>query len=159
MDDRETLQQAPNRRKLFRKLLTLATLGITGAVLSQDKMGFLPKVGATDCLSGTICYSDSTTNGVTIEGIAGGSGTATGVYGNGAFIGVEGTSAVGIGVLGNAGVGGVVPIVANGLASGQTANLQEWSLNFAPLSVVDANGNFGIGTASPALAIVNNVQS
>jgi hypothetical protein len=72
--------------------------------------------------------------------------------------GVQGTSSTGIGVLGLAWLNAACkPIVARGWVS-QTASLQEWQDVFGnPLSVVDKNGRFGIGTASPAnmLHIVN----
>jgi len=138
---------------MFRRLVALAGLGVTGVLLSQ-KTGLIPPVEAA-CTSGTICYTDSTTDGITIGGIADGSGMATGVYGNGAFAGVKGTSTTngGIGIWGVAGVGGVIPIVAEGLESGQGANLQEWALGPNPVSVVNASGWLGVGTSSPARAI------
>jgi hypothetical protein len=42
---------------------------------------------------------------------------------------------------------GAIPIVAQG-SSGQSANLQEWRGSSGALGVVDANGNFGVGTAA-----------
>ena len=45
-------------------------------------------------------------------------------------------------------------------AVGQTANLQEWKVNGTALSVVDSDGNVGIGTENPAgkLHIVGSAQ-
>lgn len=56
-------QQAPDRRRVARKLLTLATLGITGLLLSQEKTGLLPGVGA-DTTNGSVAfYSGGKTTG------------------------------------------------------------------------------------------------
>ena len=78
----------------------------------------------------------------------------TAILGTSQGIGVAGyssgsSSSSSIAVLGQAGSTTAKPIVAQG-ASGQTANLQEWqnSSNSA-LSVVDKNGQIGIGTTSP----------
>jgi hypothetical protein len=84
----------------------------------------------------------------------GGSPASSGPFALGPpFVGVRGTSdtstAKSIGVLGAAGSPVGVPIVAHG-ANGQSANLQEWQMNDGTaLSVVDKNGNFGVGTATP----------
>lgn len=68
----------------------------------------------------------------------------------------------GIGVLGHArNSPAAVPIVA-WAASGQTAPLQQWvRSDWTPLAVVDANGQFGIGTASPLshLYVVDSTTS
>ena len=143
------------RRKLFRRLAALAGLGITATLLSLDKTGLLPQVEA--CNTGTLCYSDGTTNGVTIEGDAGGSGLTIGVLGTSlGGIGVRGTTTDGgVSVLGLAGSVDSVPVSAWGL-SGQTANLQEWgqgSLFGVPVSAVNAAGWLGVGTGTPARAI------
>jgi len=42
------------------------------------------------------------------------------------------------------------------VSGGQTANLQEWwnsPVSLSPLSVVDPNGNFGIGTSTPGFSL------
>jgi hypothetical protein len=151
-------QQAPDRRRLFRKLLTLAGLGITGALLSQPQTEFLPAVHAA-----TVSYSDTAspviwaTNTLTPPsagiGILGDSDGGVGVHGR--SWGTINEEA--IGVLGDAETAGATPLVAWG-AIGQTANLQEWWGGFShlegrgiiKLSVVDKNGHFGIGTTSPS---------
>jgi len=69
--------------------------------------------------------------------------------------GVEGLagSTGGISVIGLSLASGAIPLVAQA-ASGQTANLQEWrNSSGAALSVVNANGNFGIGTSTPTVAL------
>jgi FtsZ-binding cell division protein ZapB len=194
-------QQAPDRRRLFHKLLTLAGLGITGALLSQEKT-FLPQVKGTNgdpvlvggtfsgtspteidsgenaffgkatsptgLTNGVVGESDST-SGRGVQGYAAAvTGYAIGVWGvsnsssgqgvqgyatsvTGANYGVFGqsNSTSGVGVLGRAGNAGAIPIVALG-AVNQSANLQEWQKSDGTaLSVVDANGNFGVGTNSP----------
>jgi len=78
------------------------------------------------CTAGTGVLG-TTTTGTGVQGVASGSG--------------------GTALSGFAGDPGAIPIVATG-ASGQSANLQEWHSGTA-VSVVDKNGNFGIGTSSP----------
>ena len=184
VDFKPVTEQTPDRRHLFRKLLTLAGLGITGVLLSQDKTGLLPAVHATDMVIdaanggvGTTTLSSITTSGSAFSVTAYSSdGSTTGIHGEsdstsgtgvtglayasqGNTIGVEGQSNSdgGIGVLGHAGTNGAIPIVARACTSTQSANLQEWqgivSGNPKALSVVDANGNFGIGTSSPARSV------
>ncbi len=101
------------------------------------------------------------------SGFSGGTaigGLATGDTTFGNSYAVSGTAAQpnGIGVIGRAGAIGVMglavapackSIVAQGAAS-QTANLQEWQDSTgAALSVVDKNGNFGIGTSTPTVRL------
>jgi len=253
----------PDRRKLARKFWTLATLGVTGLLLSQEKTGLLPSVHATGNMvidtvntgigtteldsSGSQAFivKSSATNGTGITGYstATGSGVGTGVTGvtsatsgtgvlgqsnatstsgvgvlgtavattgqtsgvsglsdsssgvgvtgfvsaptgttygvygfcnstsgtgvfgsatatSGNTVGVQGqsSSSSGIGVKGVAENPGTIPVVAQA-TTGQTANLQQWQNSAGtPLSVVDNNGNFGIGTSSPSspLHVVNN---
>ena len=60
-DDAETVnvtEQAPDRRRLFRRLVTLAGLGITGVLLSQEKIGLLPRAEAGGT-SGTALIIDA----------------------------------------------------------------------------------------------------
>lgn len=175
------------RRSLFRKLLALAGLGITGVLLSQEKTGILPAVQAADGSNMVI--------GITNNGSPAGVRTAliTDVRGDNAFfvynnnpLGFSGATAIGalatgdttfgnsyavsgtaiqsngIGVIGRGGAIAVIglagdpackSIVAQGAAS-QTANLQEWQDSTgAALSVVDKNGNFGIGTSTPTVRL------
>jgi hypothetical protein len=181
----------PNRRRLFRRLLALAGLGITGALLSQEKTGLQlippvqagfntlfidgsipvvnpPGVARTELSSsgGTGTFWAQSTGGAqgiigTTEGAGAPAPDFVGVHGQALFgTGVRGDATAGNGVLGtsNAGAGVVgvanspsgIPFFAQG-ASGQTANLQEWTNNSgSALSVVDANGNFGIGTSLPS---------
>jgi hypothetical protein len=66
--------------------------------------------------------------------------------------GVEGRS-FGVGVVGSALTARAVPMVAQGYHD-QTASLQEWRNSAGtPLAVVDAAGNLGIGTRTPARSV------
>jgi hypothetical protein len=115
-------EQAPDRRRLFRRLVALAGLGITGALLSQDKTGILPAVQATtyvtvdNAVTGAATTTlDSTTNGTAFSVEATNSTTDTettaiagtadatsgiGVYGSGNLNGVRGFSENSIGMYG-----------------------------------------------------------
>jgi hypothetical protein len=99
-----------------------------------------------------------------VEGNALQTGSPTGVVGVAlSGRGVYGWSTYGTGVETYAGKIGVyararffnssIPFVALG-ASGQTSNLQEWrSFSGAALSVLNASGSLGVGTASPSYAV------
>jgi hypothetical protein len=114
-----------------------ATLTITNTCTNTD----LAPVGVAG-LTEDICYSCWP---VVTAGVVGSAD-----YG----YGVSGASKKGIGVYAAALGPSATPIVAQG-SSGQKANLQEWLLgkryeHSLPLSVVAANGFFGIGTCTPA---------
>jgi hypothetical protein len=192
-------EPAQDRRRLFRTLLALAGLGVTGVLLSQEKTGLqlIPPVQAgfnTLFIDGTIpgvnppgvARTELTSNGATgtfwaqntaaagaqgiigvTEGVAlpatsavgvhGVADTGTGVWGgSNNFRGVAGFGAVGVygtgssvGVVAEAGTSTCVSLRAGGHGVDQVANLQEWSSGLAVLSVVDKNGNFGIGRTNP----------
>ena len=113
----QTEDARENRRKLFRKLVVLAGLGVTGVLLSQDKSGLLPRAEATSGgTSGTALIIDGspantgtgtteldsttsftafkvTSSGDGVEGVGGGSGT--GVVGRGGSTDGTGVFAVG----------------------------------------------------------------
>jgi hypothetical protein len=97
-------------------------------------------------VEGTSAYSVLPTGvyGVALNGRA--------VYGAafGSGFGLVGSSAHGYAVIGQAwGGSDAIPFVAKGYSS-QSANLQEWqNSSGSALSVVDANGNFGVGTSTP----------
>jgi hypothetical protein len=82
-------------------------------------------------------------------------GTTYGVWGqsnSSGGTGVYGLSS-GVGVQGVAEIASAIPIVALA-ASGQAASIQEWqNTSGAPLAVVDASGNLGVGTTAPARSI------
>ena len=110
---------------------------------------------------GVFGQSDST-NGIGVNGWASAtSGGNAGVFGQSDShkgLGVQGyaTAASGICVSGYAGDPGAIPFVATG-DIGQTANLQEWQNNAGKaLSVVDKNGNMGIGTSTPKTTLQVN---
>jgi hypothetical protein len=123
--------------------LSGGTIGVYGQSNSTQGTGVEGYAGAATG-GGIGVYGESASNtGVGVLGYVGASsGITGGVFG-------QSDSISGIGVIGVAGNAGARPVVAKG-ALGQTGNLQEWqdSTGF-PLSVVDANGNFGIGTTSP----------
>ena len=81
-------------------------------------------------------------------------GKANNASGGTGICGLAGAS--GTGVIGQALAPTCIPLVAQGI-SGQTANLQQWQTSsgsaWSILSVVDANGNFGIGTTTPARSL------
>ncbi len=81
-------------------------------------------------------------------------GKANNASGGTGICGLAGAS--GTGVIGQALAPNCTPLIAQGI-SGQTANLQQWQISSGSawniLSVVDANGNFGIGTSTPARSV------
>ena len=114
VDFKPVIEQAPDRRRIFRKLLALAGLGITGALLSQDKTGLLPTVKATNPTvttessgtntSGYVAFWDS---GTDITSDSGGNFTWGSVFGLKSIAGQSGVfgganNAGGIGVEGEA---------------------------------------------------------
>ena len=160
-----SLQPSVERRKLFRKLAALAGLGITGALLSQDKV-FLPQVKGANGDSVVIGNTNTGTAQTELtSSVSGESAFAAinsdttdhfgvGLYGESDSplgIGVKGIATGGvlsISILGVAGNSGTVPLVAQG-ASGQEVDLQQWQ---------DSSGNvlskvIGVGVA-PAGTIV-----
>jgi hypothetical protein len=171
-----------DRRGFLRKIASLATsAGIVGLLLDRLSDKSIPQpVQAAGGTSGTALIIDAsgpggqsnTGTGTTQLNSSGspaliaantGSGAAlegsctagTGVLGTTTIgTGVQGTAsgATGAAVGGFAGDPGAIPIVAQG-ASGQTANLQEWRGSSGALSAVDANGNLGVGLASPARSV------
>ena len=98
---------ASERRKLFRRLVALAGLGITGVLLSQEKLGLLPPVHATDMVidagnfggGETALYSTTTADDSSAF-----TAVATSTSTTGSTTGVSGQSdsPFGIGVYGNA---------------------------------------------------------
>jgi hypothetical protein len=164
-----------NRRGFLRKLFGLtASAGIAGLLVDRLFNRYpIPSVQATGG-PGTALTVDGNAGagvGTTQLSSSGNAGFLSTNTSNGAAL--QGTSTVGTGVLGTtttgtgvqgtasssggtalsgfAGDPGAIPIVATG-ASGQSANLQEWHSGTA-VSVVDKNGNFGIGTSSPDHAL------
>jgi hypothetical protein len=159
-----------NRRGFLRKLFGLtAAAGVAGLLLDRSVgKTLLPPVQATGTpltlddnagtgvgttqlsSSGNAAFlSTNTSNGAGLQGT---STVGTGVFGTTATgTGVQGTasSTSGVALAGFASDPGAIPIVAQGSGSGQSANLQEWRGGSGTLSVVDANGNLGLGTASP----------
>jgi hypothetical protein len=166
-----------DRRGFLRKLVVLTgSAGIAGVLLDRliGKSALAP-VQATGGSSGEALIIDAsgpgslsnTGTGTTQLNSSGtpaliaantGSGAAlegsctagTGVLGTTTIgTGVQGTAsaATGVAVGGFAGDPGAIPIVAQG-ASSQTANLQEWRGSSGALSVVDANGQIGVGTGT-----------
>ena len=126
-------QQAPDRRRLFRRLVTLAGLGITGVLLSQEKIGLLPIAQATSGgTSGTALIIDgspansgtatTTLNSTTDFGSAfyadatATSGTTYGVYG-------QSNSTSGTGVYGLAEATTGTPVGVVGVTEGVTPTL------------------------------------
>jgi len=110
-----------------------APSGVKGVINSSSPGGYSSAVLGVN--NGTSDY------GIGVSGVQHGSGW-----------GVYGTTLSGIGVYAGAGGASAIPLVANGFA-GQTAHLQEWWVDGTAISVVDASGNFGIGTTSPAVRL------
>ncbi len=83
-------------------------------------------------------------------GVQGYSPKNIGVYGySPKNVGVYGTSCCSIAVEGVAGSPSAIPLVARG-SKCQSSHLQEWQNCYGtPMSVVDKEGNFGIGTSAP----------
>jgi len=162
------------RRRLFRKLFTLAALGITGALLSQQETDLLPKVQATNYMvvdnANQGSYRTSLESTVPLDaafmviadgnqssavvgnsegngvGSIGVQGSSTGSQG----IGVQGSALGGIGVLGLGEDDNCIPLVARGHSPTQSAHLQEWQNSAGTaLSVVDPKGRLGVGTTIP----------
>ena len=126
---------------MFRRLVTLAGLGVTGVLLSQENTGLLSPVEAA-CTSGTICYTNST-DANTIEGDN--TGLGYGVYGwSGSSVGVFGESVDNY---------GVQAYSENGIGLYGTS-LNDIGGYFAGgTAAIYANGNVGIGTGTPARAL------
>ena len=131
--------------------------GVLGQVNAADGQGVYGYNGATSGYATGVYGQVNSPQGVGVVGT-----DFSPDYGN---AGVYGAANVGAGVQGAASNGngiGVVgqslgptvrPIVAWG-SSGQTANLQEWwNSSQTALSAVDPNGNFGVGTGSPARSV------
>jgi len=123
------------------------TIGVRGA---SDSTGGIAVAGYANAAAGVtrgVYGRSDSTSGNGVEGFAGAAtGTNRGVFG-------QSNSSGGRGVEGYAGAAKAIPIVARGY-SGQTANLQEWQNNAGtPLSVVDKDGRFGVGTGSPSFKI------
>ena len=100
-DVEPVMEQAPDRRRLVRRLLALAGLGITSVLLSQDKTGLLPAVHAT-----YVSYSDTNDPVISAENTSS-TGASRAVWGSSdstSGIGVEGTAGAStgstVGVLG-----------------------------------------------------------
>jgi hypothetical protein len=131
----------PSRRKLLNRLLSLAGLGVAGALLSQEKTGILPIASAS-----TGSYTDAASPVLNVTNTAG-RDAIVGTGGRG-VVGVANTGG-GQAVTGFSSNVSAIAVVAEGIP-GQTASLQEWWIGANnPLSVVDKNGNFGIGTSTP----------
>jgi hypothetical protein len=170
-------RKGSDRRGFLRKIVGLAaSAGIVGLLLDRLSDKSVPQpVQADGGTSGGALIIDAsgpgsnTGTGTTQLNSSGspaliaantGSGAAlegsctagTGVLGTTTIgTGVQGTAsaATGVALGGFAGDPGAIPIVAQG-SSSQNANLQEWrGSTGSALSVVDKNGNFGVGTASP----------
>jgi len=107
------------RRKLFRRLLALAGLGVTGALLSQDKLGLLPSVYAApvttilpSTLGGVPWFDNTNGDLASSSGFAFSSGalTLTSAVANGKTMSVingdTGASGYSCGIHGDSGVGG-----------------------------------------------------
>jgi hypothetical protein len=170
-------QPSPDRRKLFRRLAALAGLGITGVLLSQDKVGVLPRVGAC---SGSTCFADNVAEVLNVEntgsGIAvfaetlgagdsvhGKSLSGYGVYGTSTNSdGVHGESSVGSGVYGNStnniGVYGSGSLY--GMYGSSTNGIGGVFTSGSGIAIY-ANGKVGIGTSTPSylLHIVGNTTT
>jgi hypothetical protein len=144
--------------------------GVWGASSAADGQGVYGKaVVDAPNLFGVYGDTPSTTGGVGVGGIAyATSGANAGIWGMSSSpygAGAQGNAAAdgGIGVLGRSQSPGATPIVAWASTSGaQTANLQEWwNSSAAALSVVNANGWLGVGTATPSypLTVVTAVNA
>jgi hypothetical protein len=117
-------QQAPDRRRLFRRLMALAGLGITGVLLSQEKTGLLPPVhapvsyiakDAVNSGAGTT-ELDSTTSGAAFFGYASATtGSTTGVFGQSASY-----SGTGVHGFATASIGDAVGVYGRSLSPGGT---------------------------------------
>jgi hypothetical protein len=156
------------RRKLFRRLVALAGLGITGVLLSQDKTGLLPRVAATSTsvttdsapnTAGDVAFWDSTSGGADITSDSNFTwDSSLGLSSKASNYGVQGVSSgTGVGVYGNVKGSGGFGIQADTTGAGIPLNvtisesatatiLQQWenTISGAILGQVDVNGNFDI---------------
>jgi Chaperone of endosialidase len=164
------------RRKLFRKLLVLAGLGITGVLLSQEKTGLIRPVEATN--SGDIAfwngsgnsYDDSFYfNGIVMSAPLVYASPSSSSYGDvraERIVNVDyaGTNAGSLGAgAGQSGAGLVFGSTVSGIASKQTSGGNQYGLDFytgaSPrMSITSAGdvgivGNLGVGTSSPARSV------
>jgi len=161
-----------DRRGFLNKVITLAaSAGLTGLILDRlpERSILLPVQAQNNMIVG-MSNGSTSTPATTLTALGGpaafqatNAGNAAGLQGTcTSGTGVLGTTTTGTGVQGTASSAGATalsgfvsdpgafPIVAQG-ASGQTANLQEWrGSSGTPLTVVDSNGNLGVGTSSPA---------
>jgi hypothetical protein len=140
------------RRRLFRKLLTLAGLGLTGALLSQQNTGFLPAVNADTSDGSVAFYSGGNTTGDNSQfywsnsahqlGIGTGSPLTTlDVVGNAEVVDSGGTLAATI--YETAGTGDALHAVVNGSGiAGYFKQLGGIRGGMPPLLVAAANGQY-----------------
>jgi len=90
----------PDRRRLFRKLLALAGLGITGALVSHGKVGLLPRVQGTPggtsgtalIIDGSPANSGTGTTELDSSIASGAALLAFATAGSGTIVGVQGRS-------------------------------------------------------------------
>jgi len=148
--------QSGNTFGVYGESSSISGRGVCGYATNQN--GFASGVyGQSDSNLGRGVYGSATNQSGNTCGVYGESSSISGrgVQGwaynqSGDTCGVYGWSysVSGIGVLGVAGRWGGVPVVAMG-ASGQTSSLQEWrNKDGTPLSVVDKDGQLGVGTGT-----------
>lgn len=149
-------QPSPDRRKLFRRLVALAGLGITGVLLSQPQIGFLPPVHAASMTidavnngAGTTNLQSSISNGPAFAATA--TATSGAVYG---ILG-ESNSTAGTGVQGiaTASTGATIGVFGQSDSTGGTSCFAIGVDGYATASSGNTYGVYGVSNSTSGVGV------